>query len=781
MTIDIRILDPLPSQYVTPGSGEPQAANGMALLALDKFEEALVELRLAVALGDGRPATLLNLAIAEDRVGDRDRARRLMQKVAVRLPGWDEPILRLAESLRAGDEMAAAEEAYRHVLKLNPNRPKALIALGGLLLARGGAAEACDLLRHCCEIAPHQAEAWDTLGLALRATGALHLALAAFIMAQRLEPSVLRSVLNGVETAVEAGAPEAELVRLEAACEQDPLNPVPQTGRGLLLERMGRRRQAIDALEIATVLAPDALEPLGLLGGVLARSNRLVEADAVLRHVIALQLSNSEARNEHAIVLMRLQEHAKARAILLDLLERYGPRLAILNNLSNATLCLGLQDEAVALALRAIEVAPRSMLAWRALCNNLPYRDATTGAELLSALIECTALMPRTEQPAFANTADPQRKLVVGLLSGSLRCHPVGWLTVAGIEALDPERLSVVCLVEDSTHSDAIARRYRLRSAEWIEVDGLSDAALTATARKYGLDILIDLGGYGDNARMAACCNRLAPVQIKWVGSQSHSTGIPEMDWFLSDRWETPAELQVLYSERLLRLPDGYVCYSPPPHAPDVATLPGLSNGHVTFGCFNNLAKITQRVIATWSTILDRVPDARLILKTYQFGDRPTADRVLAAFASHAIDTARIELRGYSCHRDFMGQYGDVDIVLDPFPYSGGLTTCEALWMGVPTITLAGEIFAGRHSTSHLSNVGLADWVTESIDEYVEMAVARAGNIPALADLRLGLRERVRRSPLCDAPRFGRNLGEALRHTWREWCATQSADATTPS
>jgi protein O-GlcNAc transferase len=303
---------------------------------------------------------------------------------------------------------------------------------------------------------------------------------------------------------------------------------------------------------------------------------------------------------------------------------------------------------------------------------------------------------------------------------------------------------------------------------------------LTETAREHGLDILIDLGGYGEKARMAACCNRLAPVQIKWVGNQSHCTGIPEMDWFLTDCWETPPGFESLYSERLLALPDGYVCYSPPPYAPDVVTLPAMSNGYITFGCFNNLAKMTPRVIATWSAILDRVADARLVLKTYQFDDRPTVDLVLAAFASHAIDTARIELRGYSGHRAFMAQYGDVDIVLDPFPYSGGLTTCEALWMGVPTITLAGEIFASRHSTSHLSNVGLADWVTDSVGDYIEMAVSRAGNIPALAELRKGLRERVRLSPLCDAPRFGRNLGAALRHTWREWCAAQTVDVAAP-
>ena len=218
-------------------------------------------------------------------------------------------------------------------------------------------------------------------------------------------------------------------------------------------------------------------------------------------------------------------------------------------------------------------------------------------------------------------------------------------------------------------------------------------------------------------------------------------------------------------------MPDGYVCYSAPPYAPDVAPLPALADGHITFGCFNNLAKVTPHVIATWCTILHRLPTARLVLKTHQFVHAPTADRVLAEFAAHGIPSTRLDLRGSSGHRAFMREYNDIDIVLDPFPYSGGLTTCEALWMGVPTVTVPGEIFASRHSVSHLSNAGLADWVAADLADYMELAVSRASDIPALAALRSGLRARVKASPLCDAPRFGRNLGAALRFAWQDWCA----------
>ena len=501
----------------------------------------------------------------------------------------------------------------------------------------------------------------------------------------------------------------------------------------------------------------------------LARSNQLRDAEVALRRASELDPDNQEVHNALATVLFRMHRHAEARTELLALIKRNGEQVNELCNLANVTSCLGWQEEAVELARRAIVIAPSLTLPRRTLCNTLPYSDGVTGGELLAALRDCSDRLPRESLPPFKNTREPGRHLIIGLLSGSLKAHPVGWLTVAGFETLDPAAFAVVCLAQNGT-DDAIARRFRVVARDWIDVDALSDKALAIKSRELGIDILIDLGGYGDAARMPACAYRLAPVQVKWVGMQSHSSGLAEMDWIVTDRWETPPELECFYSERPLRLPDGYVCYTAPPYAPDVVPLPALANGYITFGCFNNLAKVTPRVIATWCVILHRVPNSRMVLKTQQFSDQPTTERVRDAFAAHDIGPERIELRGGSAHRAFMQQYNDIDIVLDPFPYSGGLTTCEALWMGVPTVAVPGEIFASRHSMSHLSNVGLPDWVAPDLDSYIELAVSKAADIDSLADLRKGLRALVKTSPLCNAPRFGRNLGISLRAAWHDWC-----------
>jgi len=740
------------------------------LLASGRFEATLAPLHLALANGDESLATRLNIAIVEDHAGDRGRARRLMQQLAVCRPDLDEPLLRLAESFRAAGEINAAEEAYRQVLQVNPGRPEALIALAVLLLMGGQPKSARDFLVECCRLVPTNAEAWCTLGFALHGLGEARSALVAFITAQQLRPHYMADVLNGVEVTLDAGACEAESIRLGRLAEQDPLNSVPLIGLGMLLERLGRRSEAVDALEGATELAPDQLLPLRLFAGVLARSGKVGQAEHVLRRLRAMDLDDPQAWNDYATVLMRLHRHAEARTILQGVPHRHGPHASILCNLANATVCVGEQDQAVVLARRAIELDPAAALPRRALCNALPYREGTTGKMLLTAMRDYSNTLSRNIQPLLQNVADSDRPLVIGLLSGTLRSHPVGWLTVAGIESLDPEQFQVVCLVQNSIPEDPMAGRFLAIAHDWIETDNLDDEALTALSRERGIDILIDLGGNGDAARMSACANRLAPVQIKWVGMQAHSSGLTEMDWFLTDRWETPEGFEPFYSEKLLCLPNGYICYTSPPHAPDVVALPALANGFITFGCFNNLAKITPLVIETWAEILRQVPNARLVLKTHQLSHSPTAQGFQADFATLGISDNRVEMRGSSGHRVVMSEYGDIDIVLDPFPYSGGLTTCEALWMGVPTITLPGEIFASRHSGSHMSNVGLSSWVTGSVEAYIGMAVARAGDLLRLAELRATLREKMRCSPLCDVSCFGNNLGAVLRHAWTMWC-----------
>ncbi len=651
-----------------------------------------------------------------------------------------------------------------------PDPAASQLARGTALLGQGATSEAVSALLRCCGLAPEAPEAWHALGVALTRNRAPLRGVAALGRAHRLAPRSLEYALSRVEAAHMAGTSEAELARLAEEAAADPLNPTSLAASGLLLHRIGRNTESADLLEAACALAPDDPALWALLGGVLARSHQLGRAEAAMRQGLALQPGNTDLRHDLGVVLMRMHRFGAARAEFTAVRQLRGTDPTLLCNLANATLCLGLQAEAVEIARHATRIAPDNPLAHRALVNTLPYASGVSAPDLLASLQAAAARLPREPRAsAFANRPDPDRPLRIGLLSGMLKTHPVGWLTIAGFEALDPTQFTLVGLA-DTMLNDPLSRRFRAAAREWHSIGSLDDAKLADLARRSAIDVLIDLGGYGDLGRLPACALRLAPVQVKWVGMQNHSTGLPEMDWFLTDRWETPAALAETYSEKLLRLPDGYVCYSPPADAPDVTTLPALSKGRVTFGCFTNLAKVTPDVLAAWAAILARMPEARLVIKSHALSDSETAFRLHAALSGYGVATERVELRGPSPHRTFLGEYGGIDIALDPFPYTGGLTTCEALWMGVPTVTLPGETFASRHSLSHLSNVGLSDWIARNITDYVALAMAKANDLGTLATLRASMREKVRASPLCDAPRFGAGLGAALRYAWREWC-----------
>lgn len=753
----------------------PKAAFGMMLLDLGRAEEAVTALREAVALGDLRPATLLNLALAEDRAGDATRAHVLMRELSGQLPQWDEPPLRLGESFRRAGDLAGAEVEYERALELNPQRPEALLSLAALLMIRHQAARAQMLLLRCCAVASERADAWDALGLSLILTGDVPAAETAFAEAQRLEPDNIDIAVRRAEAAALAGSGADELVRLDIVAADDPANVAVLTARGLLLGKLGRREEAVEVLEAAVALAPDAATPTIALANALTASARPKLAVDMLRQAVRLAPDDINLRNNLAATLVRVYRFDEARTMLEQLVAEHGPQLNFLCNLTNALVSLGLQDEGVATARQAVTLMPQAHLAWRALGNALSYHQDVTGQALLEAYRNVGRTMPRTQPVPLANTRDPDRRLRIGLMSATLKTHPVGWLTVAGFENLDPAQFEIICLGPPESN-DPIQRRFRSIAAGWHVVDTMEHGALAQHIRALDIDILIDLSGYGDRGLIAVCAERTAPVQIKWVGMQNHSTGLAEMDWIITDRWETPPHLAQYYSERLLTLPDGYVCYSPPPYAPDVVPLPASRNGHVTFGCFNNIAKITPVVIATWARILREVPDARLVLKAHQFGEAQTRARFHEAFAKLGVLPGRLDLQAGSSHRDLLAQYGAIDVVLDPFPYSGGLTTCEALWMGVPTITMPGETFASRHSTSHMSNVGLANWVAADRDDYVAKAREAALEVPGLARLRAGLRARVKASPLCDTGRFGSNLGRALRRAWHHWCEEVPTD-----
>jgi predicted O-linked N-acetylglucosamine transferase (SPINDLY family) len=717
-------------------------------------------------IGEDDPVALLRHAIGLEERGDRASARSLMHQIAEQRPEWDEPWVRIGQSWRQAGDSARAAAAYDIALTRNPDRPEALLARGLLALGNQPPQDAVDLLTRATNAAPAHDQAWHALAYAYVAHGRPDLAVDALVTAGRLAPDsyVYASDL-------------ADL--LERSDVQPPAETVVWSDRVVLacaarraLQR-GALDEAIDGFEAALALRDDDVVILKQLAAVYLTAQQPEHAEPLLREAIRLAPDDMTTLNDFAVTLGRLYRFGEAEAVL----RACGEDAAITSQMlfNRATLRASIGDFEG--AARDIEIAKGGAVddaaALQSECALLPYRSSITAATLRDAMIALGRALPTGDAPLFRHPApleaDRGRPLRIGLLSNALRRHPVAWLTFAGLKALDPAVFSLHCFGHYDPE-DCFAPDFARHVAAWHNIDGIGDAAVAGMIAAADIDVLIDLSGFGDGGRTPVTAFQPAPVQIKWVGSQASTTGVPAIDWMITDRWETPDGYEAFYTERLLRLPDGYVCYMPPPNAPAVSPLPATVNGHITFGCFNNLAKLTDETLRLWQRVLEAVPDARLALRCPQFSEPSVSEHFMARATSIGLDPARLSLQGRASHAAFIAGYRDVDIALDPHPYSGGLTTCEALFMGVPVVTLAGDFFAARHSVSHLSNVGMVGCIAQSEAEYVALAVSMAADRAGLAAVRAGLRQRVLASPLCDAPRFGRNLGAALRFAWQAYC-----------
>ena len=310
--------------------------------------------------------------------------------------------------------------------------------------------------------------------------------------------------------------------------------------------------------------------------------------------------------------------------------------------------------------------------------------------------------------------------------------------------------------------------RLRGLSDQWRDIAGKTDDRVAALIREDRIDILVDLAGHTAGNRLLVFARKPAPVQVTWLG-YPNTTGLEAMDYRLTEAVsDPPGQTERWHSEELIRLPGTFSCYGPPAESPPVGPLPALEAGHVTFGCFNNLAKLTPPAIELWSQILREVPGARLLLKSRGLADLETAAGVREEFGRRGIEPARLEFNGQELSvTNHLALYNRVDLALDTFPYNGTTTTCEALWMGVPVVTLAGATHVARVGASLLTHLSVEELIADSPVGYVARCVDLAGDLPRLAEIRAGLRERMRASPLCDAPGFTRGFEDALRGMWR--------------
>lgn len=373
--------------------------------------------------------------------------------------------------------------------------------------------------------------------------------------------------------------------------------------------------------------------------------------------------------------------------------------------------------------------------------------------------------MPKATPDALSS----DKKVRIGYVSADFYRHPVGVFLLPLLRNRNRESFTVVCY-SNSLRNDAVTAEIISLVDEWRVIAGQKDHDVIEVIRQDQIDILVDLSGHTAGNRLPLFAGRPAPVQVSFLG-YSHTTGLKAIDYLLYDNYSLRLDDEQWFTEKIIRLQQGRFCYQAPDFVPDVDLLPAVENGYVTFGCFNNPAKINADVIALWSRILLKITNSRLVLKWKSFAYSENRKRFLAMFAEHGVVSSRIEFRESSPHFLMMSEYGDIDIALDPFPYTGGITTCEALWMGVPVITLPGKTPISRQTASFLIQVDLGEFVAASPDEYVSIAQRASKDIDRLITLRSGMRARMFASSLCSGKEYAANVESAYLMMYEEKCS----------
>lgn len=577
----------------------------------------------------------------------------------------------------------------------------------------------------------------------------------------------------------------------------------------LLLSKAGEREHAIIAYQRLIAIAPNQFDAIFNMGQILLETRQFDDAEAALQHAHDLVPDNIG-------VLIALGNLALNRRAFVTAEKHYmsactiNPESAeVHTNLGHLYSELKRTEEAITYCKRAVELKPDFALGWVNL--GCAFERSAQLSEALNAFKRsleidpdfCSArssmIMLMHYIPDYSpldiyyesmqwdkihgslssekiDTKGVHRKvgckLKIGFVSPDLHRHPVGYFVQAFLLHHNKRTFDVFCYSDVSVEDD-MTQALRESADVWRSVSGLDDKKLFEIIKSDEIDILVDLAGHTAGNRLKLFALKPSPVQVTWAGYVG-TTGLCSIDYLISDDYQSPHGAEEYTVERIVRMPNDYICYSPPSYAPEVSRLPAFYCGYVTFCSFNNLAKVSSKSIGLWSEILKRVPQSRLLMKTPSFDDHNVVKRYQQLFELHGIACERLHFEGQSPPREMIGRYSGVDIQLDTFPYSGGLTTLESLWMGVPVVTLPGQLFSSRHSLTHLMNVGLGECVAATPDEFITIACRLAGDLERLSELRAGLRKRMSNSPVCDAKRFTNNLQRVFSRMWHDFCGIPS-------
>jgi len=712
-----------------------------------------------------------------------------------------------ALDLHRQGRLTEADRVYASILAQSPDYFDALHLRGLLRMHQGNPSEALPLIEAAVRLKPNSVEALSVFGAVLLSLDHHQNALEKYERILKIEPTNVDALYNRGVVLSKLGRDGESLASYERALAIRPNHGFALFNRGNLLAELGRYEPALESLDRALAAMPQNSEVLNNRGNVLAKLERHVEAIASFDKALAIRPTYVTALTNRGNAFKQLKRYAEALASFEHALRIQPDNVVAAYNCGNALVESGRLEEALAYFDMALTIEPNhadglSARAYALFNLRRPgeavecYRraltitpdDAVLHTNLIFALnfiadASMADLQIERERwyqshgERFATNAihgnepDPDRRLRIGYVSSHFRDQASVYAFGGVILNHDPDRFETVCY-SDTLEGDDVTRQLEASVTKWHRTTHLSDDELAQLIRADQIDILVDAVGHMKGHRLLVFARKPAPIQMTAWGEPT-GTGIKSMDYLLADPVLIPARDRSVLTERVVDLPN-FLGYWRPGQLPEPSQLPAIERGYITFGSFNRFAKILDSVLRLWATVLRAIPDAHLVLKPVDVSQR---SRVEAIFADEGVAPERLTLLGESQRFDHFVAYQQIDIALDPFPHGGGMTTLDALWMGVPVVTLAGHTISSRLAAASLTALDLADFVAIDKDGYVRLAVAKAADLGELAALRAGLRERIANSAIGDVARYARAVEAAYRGVWQQWCARSGSES----
>jgi protein O-GlcNAc transferase len=700
--------------------------------------------------------------------------RAIVERVALDPGGWDTAcyaipdLLAAAHHQHAAGRLEEAEMLYRRILSADPSHADALNLMGVLAYRRGRYEEAAALIAQAIAINDKAAIYHLGHASALEAQGRLDEAAAGFERAVALSPEFAEALYRLGNVFLKQGKTEAAVARYEQAVAANAGFAEALNNLGNALKELGRLEEAIARYEQALALQPDIASAYSNLGNALLEQGRLEEAVARYRQALVIDPKLAQAKSNLGTALQAQGKLDEAVACYEQALALKPDYWDALYNLGRALTAQGKDEEAIACYERVLDARPGDSVT----CCNLFLLSAARASFDPSrhlAHAHRWEIASVGDAAALRNAADLRRrplagrKLRLGYVSGNYRRHSVSYFIEQLFGRHDRNRVELFAY-STASQEDEVTRRIRSLVDHWEPLAALSDAAARARIMADEIDLLVDLSGWTLDNRLAIFALRAAPVQVHYLGFYA-STGLSQMDYWIGDATVTPPETDAQFSETVWRLPRVWVSYDAKGEAPPPAWQPAR-DGSLWYGSFNILPKLTNETLALWGRVLRAVPEGRLLLKTEGLDEAINRRRILDALAAQGVAASRVELVERSATPDWpqhMSYYDRVDVALDPVGgVGGGTTSCDALWMGVPVITMEGSRMPTRMTSSMLHAIGRPEWIARDEQEYVDKAVSLARDVTVREALRSAQRACMAASPLCDAAGLARALEDAF-------------------